>query len=453
MARASNHPAPNLLRDHRLRLGLEQWQVAEALAALATQHGYGEIPLDAHAVSRHERGVHRPTRRYRALYALFCGVAESELWPQPGRPVTIDDPVLSAPWDHRGTVEASLALTGSGGLVERRAFLFLAGVAATAPAHQWLVQEPGRLAAALGGDRVTPELADRLPAMIAELRRMDDTHSPAVVHPLAAAELGWVTGLLDNGSYTEPTARKLHLALAEFAQIAGYTANDRGDHARAQRAYVSALRAAHTADDRALGAFVLKCLASQALLRGRPDDTLTFAESALAGLGRAATAGESALLHSWRGRALAVLGEEAACRSAISSAQGFAEQMRVEDNPPWLYWLSPVEIQLKTGESLLAAGRPAQAEPLLDTGLSILPADRQLGDRQVLLTRLAMAQCRNGRLDAATASGNRALDLAARRSSHRGLSRIKDLCRELRPQAAVPEVQDFLDRARELPAA
>jgi hypothetical protein len=29
----------------------------------------------------------------------------------------------------------------------------------TAPAHQWLVHEPGRLTAALGGDRVTPEPA------------------------------------------------------------------------------------------------------------------------------------------------------------------------------------------------------------------------------------------------------------------------------------------------------
>jgi len=447
---ASDDDVVPRLREHRLRLGLEQWQVAEALAGLAARQGYGEIPLDAHAVSRHERGVHRPTRRYRVLYAKLYGVEESVLCPRPSGRAAAGDPVFSASWDHRGTVEASIAWTGSGGLVERRAFLFLTGVAATAPAHQWLVQEPGRLAAALGGDRITPEVADRLPGMVAELRRMDDVHSPGVVHSLAVSEYGWVAGLLDNGSYTEATARRLHLALAEIGQIAGYTAYDLGNHALAQRAYVTALRAAHTADDGALGAHILKCLAEQSSLNGRPRDTLTFADSALAGISGAASAGQSALLHSWRAQAYAVLGDERACRAAISLAQGFADRIRTEDNPPWLYWLSQADIQTKAGEAWLKAARPAQAEPLLAAGLRALPAERHLGDQQVFRIRLAMAQFRNGRVDGAAESGNRALDLALRRSSHRGLSRIRDLCREMRPRADVVEVRGFLDRARQV---
>src|SRR5215470_3873686 len=109
----------------------------------------------------------------------------------------------SAPWTHQGTVDLSVALSGSGVLVKRRNFGFLFGSALTAPAHQWLVQEPGRLAAALGGDRVTPELVDRLPPMIAELRRMDDVSGEKVVLDLAEREFGWVAGLLDRASYDE----------------------------------------------------------------------------------------------------------------------------------------------------------------------------------------------------------------------------------------------------------
>jgi len=215
----TRQPAPNRLREYRLRLGLEQTDVAAGLAALSDE----EIALDGNAVSRHERGRHRPTRRYRRLYCRFFHADEAELWPR-HRPVDeASDAVLTAPWSHRGTVEASVAVGGSGETVERRAFLFLTGAALTAPAHQWLVQEPGRLAAALRGDRVTPELADRLPPMIAELRRMDDAHSPRVVLSLAERDFAWVSGLLDQGSYDDITGRRLHVALAELGQVVGFS--------------------------------------------------------------------------------------------------------------------------------------------------------------------------------------------------------------------------------------
>ena len=66
------------------------------------------------------------------------------------------DPVLVAPWNHRGTVEAVVLLSG-GGRVKRRTFLVLTGPAVTAPAHQWLVHEPEPLVSGLAGRRVSGE--------------------------------------------------------------------------------------------------------------------------------------------------------------------------------------------------------------------------------------------------------------------------------------------------------
>src|SRR5262249_14330119 len=57
-------PVPNRLREHRLARGLDQWAVAERINAL-TEDG---TPLDEKAVSRHERGLHKPRRFYRQLY-------------------------------------------------------------------------------------------------------------------------------------------------------------------------------------------------------------------------------------------------------------------------------------------------------------------------------------------------------------------------------------------------
>ncbi|MGH3696549.1 MAG: helix-turn-helix transcriptional regulator [Pseudonocardiaceae bacterium] len=55
------------------------------------------------------------------------------------------DVVLSAPWTHQGTVESAVVLGGGDHPVKRRGFVFLSGLALTAPAHQWLIHEPGPL--------------------------------------------------------------------------------------------------------------------------------------------------------------------------------------------------------------------------------------------------------------------------------------------------------------------
>jgi len=213
-------PLPNNLREFRKAQGLTQEQVAHALG------------LDGNAVSRHERGVINPKAPTRNRYAEFYGVAECLLWPDDAELPNVDEAVLSAPWTPRGTVKAATALSrrldGGGGTVQRRSFLVLAGVAVTAPAHRWLVDEPEPLVAALNGDRVTPELAARLPPMIAELRRMDDAQGGPMVLSLAEREFAWVAELLDNGTYDEPTGRALYRALAELGQLAAWLANDVG---------------------------------------------------------------------------------------------------------------------------------------------------------------------------------------------------------------------------------
>ncbi|HET9256551.1 MAG TPA: hypothetical protein VFO16_15325 [Pseudonocardiaceae bacterium] len=100
----------------------------------------------------------------------------------------VDEVVLTAPWSHRGTVEAAVMLSGGGRRVKRRVFLTLTGTALTAPAHQWLVHEPGPLVSGLAGRRVSAGLADRLPPMIAELRAMDDVAGGGSVLALARHE-------------------------------------------------------------------------------------------------------------------------------------------------------------------------------------------------------------------------------------------------------------------------
>jgi hypothetical protein len=162
--------------------------------------------------------------------------------------------VLIAPWNHRGTVDAAVLLSGGDGRVKRRVFLALTGPALTAPAHQWLVHEPEPLVSGLVGRRVSGKLVGRFSAMVTELRRMDDVAGGGSVLAMAQQTFGWVAGLLDHASYDDRTGRGLHVVLAELGQLCGWTACDSGDYGLAQRYNVVGLRAAHAADDRPLGA-------------------------------------------------------------------------------------------------------------------------------------------------------------------------------------------------------
>ncbi len=120
------------------------------------------------------------------------------------------DPVLAAPWNHRGTVSAGVALhCDDDAIVKRRRFAMLTGAALTVPAHQWLIRESEPLGAGLSGGRISVTLIDQLSMMISTLS----------------------TGRLGRSRCWSTRV--------------------------GQRYHIAALHAAHSADDRVLGAHIL----------------------------------------------------------------------------------------------------------------------------------------------------------------------------------------------------
>jgi len=187
------------LADRREIVGHTQETLAEFVGVQPT------------TVGRWERGETspQPWSRPKLAEALAVSVEQLDTMLAEGQPVAgglrnphaahepPDDPehapVLIAPWNHRGTVEAAAVLRG-GGRVKRRAFLSLTGPALTAPAHQWLVHEPEPLVSGLAGRRVSGELVSRFSAMVAELRRMDDVAGGGSVLAIAQQLFAWVAG-------------------------------------------------------------------------------------------------------------------------------------------------------------------------------------------------------------------------------------------------------------------
>jgi hypothetical protein len=365
------------------------------------------------------------------------------------------DPVLSAPWNQRGTVEASVALSRGGSPVERRRFALLTGAAVTVPAHHWLIREPEPLVSGLSGARVSGALVDQLSPMITTLRTMDDTAGGGRVLALAQQAFGWVAGLLDQASYDDHTGRRLHIALAELGQLTGVAAHDAGRTGLGQRYHLAALRAAHSADDRPLGAHVLACMADHAADQGRSAEAVTLIETAAAGIRDRGSPRLLAELSTLKAYALAALQDGSACMAALAQADRQVEQFEPDSDPPWLYWVTPAWITAGAGDCLLRLGQPDRATPLLDEGIALFNKSFAR-DRQFYSIYLATALARPGPqrdLEAAADRGLSAVRLAESVTSTWGIDRLRDLYLLMQPHASVPAVGNFLDQARGVLAA
>jgi DNA-binding XRE family transcriptional regulator len=361
------------------------------------------------------------------------------------------DPVLVAPWNHRGTVDAVVLLSG-GDWVKRREFEFLAGAALTAPAHQWLVHEPEPLVLGLSGRRISAAMVHQFTAMIAELRKMDDVVGGSSVLALAQHEFGWVAGLLDQAKYDERTGRMLFVALAELGQLCGWAAYDAGQHALAQRYYIAALRATHSADDRPLGAHVLSCMAEQAARQGRPAEAVTLIETALAGMRGQQIPSLLAELYGRQAYAFATVGDVPGCGAAISKLSTQIELLAPDSGPSWLYWVNPAPMTCEVGNALRQLGRTEQAAVVLENGIAMYDDSRPSGQAGYLIA-LADVRSRPGKqrdLDVAASHGIEAIRLTETLDSPRLVGLIRNLYHDMASHAKVPAVGDFLERARSL---
>jgi hypothetical protein len=442
--------------DTALARASDEAQARFADSALLKRYDELVVAKHEHAASQSEssQADHLAAERLRSGQAVASAVAGSDV---PGELVDDGgpDPVLSAPWNDRGTVKASVALSGGGGPVDRRRFTLLTGAALTVPAHHWLIRDPEPLVSGLSGGRVSVALVDQLPAMITMLRAMDDAAGGGTVLSLAQQAFGWVAGLLDQASYDERTGRRLHIALAELGQLVGFVADDAGQPGLGQRYHVAALRAAHSADDRPLGAHILGCMGHQAARHGRPAEAVTLFETAVVGIRGCETPRLLAELYIRKAYALATLQDGSACVAAVAKARTQVEQFEPDSDPRWLYWVTPAEITAGAGVCLLQLGQPDRATALLDGGIAMFD-ESFARDRHIYLTHLADALAQPGKqrdLDAAADRGLAAVHLAESLTSTRGIDRLRDLYRQMQPHASVPAVGDFLERVRGVLAA
>ncbi|TDD59355.1 hypothetical protein E1293_46490 [Actinomadura darangshiensis] len=293
------------------------------------------------------------------------------------------------------------------------------------------------------------QVVDHLDQITAGLRRMDDQLGGGKLLDLVHQHLRYVTGLLDQHSYTDAVGRRLHATTAELLRLAGFISFDAGLHPRAQRYWIAALHAAHTAGDRALGANVLGFWSCQAKDIGQVREAVTLAETARSGYG-GATPAVTAILELRAAEAHANDHATTPARRAIDAAFDALTATTASWGPPdWCYWMDQAQAHAQAGYCYLKLGDHSRARAHLRNGLSLQDSSysREGALRHVLLATTYLQQDRP-ELDQALTHGSRALDaLAGEVDSTRCIGHLSRLVDNLRPYRRSTGVAKFVDRA------
>jgi transcriptional regulator with XRE-family HTH domain len=202
----------------------------------------------------------------------------------------------------------------------------------------WLTALPDGTAASTAGDaEVSGHDVSRVRSVRAWLKDLDNAHGGGVAFPLAAAYLRSEVATLLCGWYDEATATALLAAIAETELDTGWFAYDAGDHRLARLYLVHALRMAHAAGSRLLGARIVCAMSHQALHIGQVSLSVDLARAARAGAGPDTTPRASAMLAAMEAMAHAGAGDAALCGQALDDAERALARSTAQDgDPAWL---------------------------------------------------------------------------------------------------------------------
>jgi tetratricopeptide (TPR) repeat protein len=309
-------------------------------------------------------------------------------------------------------------------------------------ADAWLTVESGELIAVLGGGRVTIDFVERLEQGVPRLYFLEAAQGGRSARKLIDAELAMVVDVLDRSTYTAAVGKRLYRLAADLGGKAGWASFDAGLHASAQRYWVAALHAAHTAGDRLLGANILKNMSLQCSDFALPNEALALARSAYAGA-RQAMPRAAAMLALREANAHAVIGDALACEELIAQADDlFGRAAAPDDDPVWLGYFDESEFNAQVGKCYLDLAQPRRADTYFRNTLRLAPATK-VRDRAYYVIRRACAQTQLGNADRATALIADAIPLIRKAPSERNVRRIVRARERLPFTKSDPRSQDL----------
>jgi len=389
-------------------------------------------------------------------------VTVTDLWP--GREAAADATLVlpaSAGMDGSWNLRSTMLVAEDwllGGLVDRRMFLSVSGSSLARAVSVYLAaQVPAGGTIPPAGNADDP-LVEQIEASVPRLQVLDDERGGAAGLGYVGAQVRAVLLVLRDGGHTDTTTRRLLVALADLAQLAGWKAVDAAQPGLAQRYFFTGLRAAHDAGYRAMEAHILADLSFQAASLGDTADGVTLGEAAHRTAVRSAASVQASVL-SRLAFGYASAGRVDDCERIWSQSHDQLARRQPDRDPEWMYYLTPNHLDCQVGYAMILAGRQRVAggagadgrailrkgEALLRTGAYARRPDAPYQRRALYEGAwLALGYTAHGKLDDACAVTRMALPRLDQVRSPRSAALLGTLTAEMRRRKRNETVADLL---------
>ncbi|MGJ6969812.1 transcriptional regulator [Streptosporangium sp. G11] len=398
------------LRAERRERLWSQRQMARALTEVADESTRAHLPTREsliRMIKDWEKGRHQPKDPYRVLYCRAFDLPEAELFD------------LANKTARRSPAQVLAAIMPEGDLLSRL------------PAG--------------AGRRVGMGTVQDLAARVHGLRLADDVIAGSDLIRPAFRELDAAVRLYRCGTHTEEAGRALLVNIGELAQIVGWIASDAGQHDQAAQTYQLGISAAREAGDGSLEANLIGSLAYQIANVGDAQESVALTRAALDAAGRHASPRIRALTWDRLAWAHARAGEAQPAIRALGEASAALASTAGAEEPSYLYWVSPDELQIMEARAYTELHRPLRAVPLLTEVLARYDATH-VREVALYLSWLSVALADANEPEEAAHTASRMLDMSADLTSDRTTQRARVVLTRLKPYADVPEVRELLTR-------
>jgi tetratricopeptide (TPR) repeat protein len=353
--------------------------------------GHKQVAVSGSAFGKWERGTHQPRGLHRELLCLLYDATAEELglFQPTGIEATLED------MNRRVFLQGLGAVTG------------LVTSSALEPWH--------RLTAALRQpSRVDRQTVAELERVTAGLEGLEAQASPRALLGAVVGHLNTVAALL-QGSLGLTLRRQLASVAGETAGLAGWLAWDLEDRRAAGAYFRAGIEASQEAEDRPLGAYLVGSSCVQPAYRERPHARLRRLQGRTFGFQSAdANPTTRAWLVTLEAEAHALAGREAAAMRALDQAEAIMDNAGQDDEAsrPRITFFNRAYLAGERGVALARLDKPAAAQQVLEAALGSLDPE-MVKTRPRLLSALATAHVRQGKVDEACQIGAEALALSA----------------------------------------
>jgi hypothetical protein len=303
---------------------------------------------------------------------------------------------LSESWGASSTLQMLQKELGDD--MDRRVYLAQSGMDLVALSNPWLLDPIEKLTEVKAGRRIGSSVVADINTITSIRRRMDDALGGGTLLAAVREDLKVTIRLIARDSYSSETGKLLYAAVAEQARLASWLAYDTGQYGLAQHYTATALRAAHTAEDRQIGANILGFAAYQDGTRGDAVAAEGLSRAALAGGRGGLTPAVEGSLHARLGMARARVGDMDGAAAAFDAAENLLNRSDSAEEPEWIYWFTPGDLHGIAGESYLAFQRSDIALEHLRQAVAGTPDDLAR-DKALWLSTMATAWAVEGELE------------------------------------------------------